>query len=31
MGTIDARLVALDGETGAPCPDFGVKGQITLP
>ncbi len=30
MGTLDARLVALDGETGTLCPDFGVNGQVDL-
>ena len=30
MGTIDARLIALDGETGKQCPDFGANGQIDL-
>src|SRR5262245_33953059 len=30
VGTLDARLIALDGETGAPCPDFGVNGQVDL-
>ena len=30
MGTIDARLIALDGETGKPCADFGVNGQVDL-
>lgn len=28
--TIDARLVALDAETGRPCPDFGSNGQVSL-
>jgi quinoprotein glucose dehydrogenase len=28
--TLDARLVALDGATGEPCPDFGNRGQISL-
>jgi len=28
--TIDARLFALDAETGKPCPDFGVDGMISL-
>ena len=28
--TIDARLIALDAVTGAPCSDFGEKGQINL-
>src|SRR5262245_33363425 len=30
LGTIDARLVALDAATGAPCADFGRAGQIDL-
>jgi quinoprotein glucose dehydrogenase len=30
MGTLDARLVALDGETGTPCGDFGANGQVDL-
>ncbi|MGH0033494.1 MAG: pyrroloquinoline quinone-dependent dehydrogenase [Myxococcota bacterium] len=25
MGTMDARLVAVDAETGRPCPDFGAE------
>ncbi len=29
-GTIDARLIALDGATGAPCEGFGTHGQIDL-
>ena len=29
-GTIDARLIALDGKTGKPCGDFGADGQIDL-
>jgi quinoprotein glucose dehydrogenase len=29
-GTIDARLLALDGKTGKPCGDFGSGGQIDL-
>ncbi len=29
-GTIDARLIALDGETGKPCADFGKAGQVEL-
>src|SRR6185503_21258988 len=28
--TLDARLIALDGDTGRLCPDFGVNGQIDL-
>ncbi len=30
MGTIDARLVAVDAETGRPCDDFGVGGEVSL-
>jgi quinoprotein glucose dehydrogenase len=30
MGTLDARLVALDGDTGMLCSDFGAGGQIDL-
>ena len=30
IGTVDARLVALDAATGAPCADFGRSGQIDL-
>jgi quinoprotein glucose dehydrogenase len=29
-GTLDGRLLALDGETGKLCEDFGVKGEINL-
>lgn len=29
-GTIDARLIALDGETGTPCADFGAGGAVDL-
>jgi quinoprotein glucose dehydrogenase len=29
-GTIDARLIALDGKTGKPCAGFGSSGQIDL-
>jgi quinoprotein glucose dehydrogenase len=28
--TLDARLLALDARTGAPCANFGVKGAINL-
>jgi quinoprotein glucose dehydrogenase len=28
--TLDARLIALDAKTGAPCPDFGQDGQVSL-
>ena len=30
MGTLDARLFALDAETGKPCTDFGKDGSIDL-
>jgi len=30
VGTLDARLIALDGATGEPCKDFGDGGQIWL-
>lgn len=30
IGTLDARLIALDGRTGKPCADFGVGGTIDL-
>jgi quinoprotein glucose dehydrogenase len=30
VGTIDARLIALDGKTGKPCTDFGKEGQVDL-
>ena len=30
VGTLDARLIALDGETGKPCQDFGEAGQLQL-
>src|SRR5262249_58837795 len=30
IGTVDARLVALDAATGVPCADFGRSGQIDL-
>ncbi len=28
--TLDARLVALDGRTGKPCPNFGKGGEVDL-
>jgi len=28
--TLDARLIALDAATGAPCTDFGEYGQVSL-
>ena len=30
LGTLDARLIALDARTGRPCEDFGAHGQIDL-
>jgi quinoprotein glucose dehydrogenase len=30
VGTVDARLVALDAASGAPCADFGRSGQVDL-
>ena len=30
VGTLDARLSALDGENGRPCADFGEDGQLFL-
>jgi quinoprotein glucose dehydrogenase len=30
VGTLDARLIALDAATGRPCPGFGTQGQIDL-
>ncbi len=30
FGTLDARLIALDGESGKPCPDFGSMGEVDL-
>jgi quinoprotein glucose dehydrogenase len=29
-GTLDARLLAVDAGTGAPCKDFGTDGQVDL-
>jgi quinoprotein glucose dehydrogenase len=29
-GTLDARLIALDAQTGEPCQDFGSNGQVDL-
>jgi quinoprotein glucose dehydrogenase len=29
-GTIDGRLIALDGKTGKPCGDFGARGAVDL-
>jgi len=30
VGTLDARLIALDGKTGERCTDFGSGGQVDL-
>jgi quinoprotein glucose dehydrogenase len=30
IGTLDARLIALDGATGKPCSDFGLDGEVDL-
>jgi quinoprotein glucose dehydrogenase len=30
IGTLDARLIALDGDTGKPCSDFGMDGEVDL-
>ena len=30
MGTLDARLIALDAESGRPCESFGDKGFVDL-
>ncbi|MGH7589306.1 MAG: pyrroloquinoline quinone-dependent dehydrogenase [Gemmatimonadota bacterium] len=30
LATIDARLFAMDGESGAPCEDFGDAGMVDL-
>jgi quinoprotein glucose dehydrogenase len=30
MGTLDARLIEVDGETGKPCADFGNAGMVDL-
>ncbi len=29
-GTVDARLIAVDADTGKPCSDFGEDGQVDL-
>ena len=29
-GTADSELIALDADTGAPCPGFGEKGRVGL-
>jgi quinoprotein glucose dehydrogenase len=30
LGTLDGRIVALDGATGQRCPDFGTNGEVDL-
>ena len=30
LGTLDARLFALDADTGVPCADFGKAGEVDL-
>jgi quinoprotein glucose dehydrogenase len=30
MGTVDARLLAVDAGTGLPCRDFGFQGEVNL-
>lgn len=30
LGTLDARLIALDAQTGRPCPGFGADGTLDL-
>ena len=30
VGTLDARLIALDGVSGSPCTDFGDNGEVFL-
>lgn len=30
IGTLDGRLLAVDGATGKPCADFGTNGEIDL-
>jgi quinoprotein glucose dehydrogenase len=30
IGTLDARLIALDDATGKPCADFGTDGEVDL-
>ena len=29
-GTLDGRLIALDGASGEPCPDFGTGGEVDV-
>jgi quinoprotein glucose dehydrogenase len=30
IGTLDARLIALDADSGKPCTEFGVNGEVDL-
>ncbi len=30
LGTLDARLIALDADTGKVCPGFGLRGAVNL-
>lgn len=30
LGTLDARLISLDADTGLPCKDFGAGGAVNL-
>jgi len=30
MGTVDARLIALDAQTGRPCAGFGIDGEVRI-
>lgn len=30
IGTLDSRLISVDGRSGEPCTDFGVKGEVDL-
>lgn len=30
LGTLDARLIAIDADTGTPCGDFGDGGEVDL-
>jgi quinoprotein glucose dehydrogenase len=30
VGTLDARLIAVDAQTGEPCTDFGVNGAVDV-
>ena len=30
LGTLDARLIALDAQTGEPCEDFGTGGEVDV-